>query len=80
MHIQQLHLAVSICARGRVLAVLPDYVARTYAGPGALRRLPLDIIPTTPFYAVRRSRLVDHDDADVVIDLVREHAREAAKK
>lgn len=55
MRIQLLTSNLEICRRGRFLTVLPDVTARPCVMAGELRRLPLDVVPTTALYAVRRT-------------------------
>ena len=50
----QMVVGVQVCREGGLLAVLPDVIARQAEG---LIRLPLDLIPPTPLYAVHRPGL-----------------------
>ena len=54
MVVEQLHVAVQACALDGMLAVLPDVIAAAYAGEGMLLRLPIDLIPPQPLYAISR--------------------------
>ena len=56
-HVTQLHLGMEICARGELLAVLPRVLAGAYAGPGTLRRLPVELPTGTALYLLRRQPL-----------------------
>lgn len=55
MVVEQLHVALQVCALDGLLAVLPDVVARDFRGEGSLVRLPVDLIPPRPLYAVSRT-------------------------
>lgn len=73
LYVQQLHVALAVCADGEYLAVFPDQVARTYSRSKELRRLPLDVLPPTRLYAVRRRQLTERDSMEVLIQTVRRH-------
>ena len=69
MHVDQMRLGVDICARGELLAVFPDSVARAH--PDAqLHRLPVDVLPTTDIFAAMRPALGRQNSAAMVIDAV----------
>jgi len=72
MHISEVRIAVDLCAAGELLALLPDFVARSLPDPKVLRRLPLDLFPTTTFYAVRRPALAPGGATERVIARIRE--------
>ncbi len=81
VQVPHLHLALSICAAGDVLAVVPDRVAAACPERGALRRLPVDLIPPIRLFAVRRRRLGRKDAVDLVIEAVqRHHCREGGDR
>jgi DNA-binding transcriptional LysR family regulator len=76
IYISEVRIAIDLCAAGELLAVLPDFVAPSYPDPKALRRLPLDLFPTTTFYAVRRPSLASGDLTERVIETIRLRLRE----
>ena len=66
--------AFEVCARGLLLAVLPDRAAAD-AGRGAkLRRLPVELVPPTPLYALRRESLGAPDASDAIVAALRAQA------
>lgn len=67
MIVEQLHVAVQVCAQDGLLAVLPDVVARDFRGDGSLIRLPIDIIPSQPLYAVSRKAAAEPKRIDLVL-------------
>lgn len=54
MVVSQMQLGVQVCASGDFLAILPDAVASSYRGEGALYRLPLDVVAPQPLHALTR--------------------------
>lgn len=60
-----MQLGVEACAEGIAVAVLPDGIARRR---GTLRRLPLDLIPSTPILAVTRLPLGHPTRADRALE------------
>jgi DNA-binding transcriptional LysR family regulator len=67
MVVEQLHVAVQACAVDGLLAILPDVVAREYRGDGALVRLPVDIVPPQPLYAISRRAAAEPKRIDIVL-------------
>ncbi len=70
MVVEQLHVAVQVCALDGMLAVLPDVVAREFRGEGSLVRLPVDVVPARPLYAVSRKAAAEPKRIDLVIRAV----------
>ena len=66
-------MALDVCAKGQALAVFPDEVVRTCTQRKMLRRLPVEVIDPVPLYVMRRTRLIEHDTTDAVIDVMRKH-------
>jgi DNA-binding transcriptional LysR family regulator len=52
LQVDQMRVGAEVCARGGLLAVLPDRLVDRLALP--LRRLPLEIVPEVPVFAVTR--------------------------
>ncbi len=70
MVVEQLHVAVQVCSQDGLLAVLPDVVARDFRGDGLLVRLPVDVIPSQPLYAVSRTAAAEPKRIDLVLRAV----------
>lgn len=63
-HVDQMRLGRTICARGRLLAVLPDVIASSSSAQEPLWRIPLEgLIPETNLFAVHRPVLGKNDRA-----------------
>ena len=60
-------VGVQVCREGGLLAVLPEVIATQASG---LIRLPLDLIPPTPLYAVFRPGLGQDDRTSRVLAAV----------
>lgn len=71
IRLAQLQLGVELCAAGACLAVLPDPVARKWAGPGRLRRLPFEGFAASALYAVYREPLGTTGKTDLALAAVR---------
>ena len=69
-------LAVQICAQGELLALLPDPLARSWAGEGMLRRLPLEVAPPRGIYAVHRELPGPQGPTAALVDLARAMLRQ----
>ena len=67
MVVEQLHVAAQVCAQDGLLAVLPDVVARDFRGDGSLVRLPIDVVPSQPLYALSRSASAEPKRIELVI-------------
>ncbi len=67
MVVEQLHVALEVCALDGLLAVLPDLVARNFRGEGSLVRLPVEIIPPRPLYAVSRTVAAEPQRIDLLL-------------
>lgn len=67
--------ALDACARGDVLAVLPDPIARRHR----LRRLPVELDATTTMCLVYRPALPLRGRIDLVLDALRDAARRARR-
>ena len=63
----QMMVGVQVCREGGLLAVLPEVIATQASG---LIRLPLDLIPPTPLYAVFRPGLGQDDRTSRVLAAV----------
>ncbi len=50
---------VEACASGELLAVLPELLVPSFASGSTLRRLPLDVVPHSAIYAMKRAPIVD---------------------
>jgi len=72
LHVDQMRVGLEVCARGNLLAVLPDVIARSL-GRDTLRRLPLDLIPPAHLFATHRPRLEFESRADAVVAAVQQH-------
>lgn len=66
LRVDALFLGMQVCARGELLALLPDDVVTTSSLAGTLRRLPLDVPVEAPLYLVRRPSL----SSDSLIEMV----------
>ena len=73
--ITSLSPAVELCARSRLLALLPDAVAQQRDD---LHRLPLEPLATTPIFAAFRRPLGGRDRVTVVLELIRAAADDGA--
>ncbi len=71
MYVNDVRVAVDACVAGRVLAVLPDFVAGSLA-EGALQRLSHDVVPATTYYALRLPRIRERDLRHRFLDRMRE--------
>ncbi len=68
MCVDQMRIGCEVCARGDLLAVLPDAVAAGWGS--ALRRLSVPAIPDTQLFAVLRPHLGFRSRADAVAEAV----------
>lgn len=75
-----LQFGIEVCIEGRHLAVLPDLLAVPYAEAGTLRRIDLDVIPLTPFFATHRKTLKTRGRAEILVDAVLAVAADAPAK
>ena len=75
MHLTRLQAAVDACADGHLLAALPDYAVSAYANQKALRRLPIDVVPSTTYYAVQREMLVPGTITETIINAFKEQVK-----
>lgn len=78
MFVNDVRVAVDACVAGRVLAVLPDFVAASLP-EGALRRLPHDIVPATTYYALRLPRIRARDVRHRFLDRMRDRLAASAR-
>jgi DNA-binding transcriptional LysR family regulator len=69
MRVDQMRVGCEVCASGALLAVLPDVIARSFA----LRRLPLELIPSRQLFATHRPPLEFETRADAVVAAVQRH-------
>ncbi len=61
---KEMQVGIGSCLSGSLLAVLPNVVAKAHE---SLWRIPLDIIPQTSFYAMRRSLVGDQNATSVLL-------------
>lgn len=73
--VSQMWTGLEVCARGELLAVLPDVVAGSALHRERLFRLPLDVVPPTELFALHRATLGEGGRAEAVTQAV---ARELA--
>lgn len=71
VYVQHIIVALALCARGGCLAVFPDCVVESDPRARDLSKLPLDVIPPTRLWAMRRRRLAETDPASLALDAVR---------
>jgi DNA-binding transcriptional LysR family regulator len=69
-HVDRVRLGCEACLTRPLLAVLPDLLAEQI-GRGALRRLPVELIPAAPVYAFLRPPIPEQTPAEVVLEAVR---------
>jgi len=67
VHVDRMRLGCEACLAMPLLAVLPDPVAERI-GRGELRRLPIDVVPAAPVYAVLRPPIAQITAAEVLLD------------
>jgi len=60
-------IVLAACHSGEMLAVSPDVVAEPWSGSGRLRRLPVDVVPDTPLYGVRRPTIAKESCAELIL-------------
>lgn len=70
VQVDRMRLGCEACLAKPLLAVLPDLVAER-VGRGELRRLPIDVVPAAPVFAVLRPPIAEVTAAEVVLDAVR---------
>lgn len=70
VHVDRMRLGCEACLARPLLGVFPDLVAEQ-VGRGELRRLPIDVVPEAPVFAVLRSPIAEVTAAEVVLDAVR---------
>ncbi|MEM7165776.1 MAG: LysR family transcriptional regulator [Planctomycetota bacterium] len=71
LRVHQLSLAMQVCARGQLLGVFPDAAVARSAMAESLQRVPFDVLPALPAYAVRRADVADQMPAQRLLELVR---------
>jgi DNA-binding transcriptional LysR family regulator len=65
-------VVAEVCAKGELLAALPDVVAARHRAAGLeLRRLPLEVVRPTEVYAVWREQLDTPGRAEALVEAVR---------
>lgn len=57
LYSQVLEGGIEPCEEGELLAVFPDELVSTFPRGAALRRLPVDIVPSTALFGMRRTRV-----------------------
>lgn len=65
-----LQVGLEVCRAGQHLAVLPDRIAAADVARGELRKLDIDVVPPTPFFAIRRPPLQAKNPADLLLERV----------
>jgi DNA-binding transcriptional LysR family regulator len=70
MHVERLQSAVESTAFGGLLSILPDHVAAPYTDRGVLHRIPLDTLPGTQFFTVRRRKMTAQDRSHRVLEFL----------
>ena len=70
IQVADLQVGVEVCRAGAHLAVLPDRIAQIEVERGTMRRLDLDLLPPTPFFATHRPSLGSKGPAEVMIAAV----------
>jgi DNA-binding transcriptional LysR family regulator len=68
IQVDQMRVGAEVCARGDLLAVLPDRLVDRLALP--LHRLPLEIIPDVPVFVVTRTNSGTRSRVSVVLDAI----------
>lgn len=63
-----LQVGVEVCRAGRHLAVLPDGIAKPEVKHGELKRIAIEVIPPTPFFACHRRSTGTHSPAEALVD------------
>lgn len=76
MFADRMQLGAEICSHGRLLAVLPDGVARQWGD--RLFRLPIDLVTPTELFAMTRPELMQGTRAKAIVDAVRKRIVGAA--
>ncbi len=71
LRVTQLAFAIEACATGSLLAYLPDLTVGTAPNGAKLRRLPIDVAPPVPLYAVTRERLLPATPLEAIVSAVR---------
>ncbi len=73
MHVERLQSAVESTAFGGLLSILPDHVAAPYTDRGVLHRVPLDTLPGTQFFTVRRRKMTAQDRSHRVLEFLQRY-------
>lgn len=75
VYVDQMRVGGELCLSAPVLAVLPDPVAASI-GHGRLRRLPIDVVPSTPVFATLRPCLGRPSRAELLLAEVQVQLRQ----
>lgn len=73
LRVHQLSLAMDLCARGYFLGVFPVGAVTESVYREVLHRLPVDLVPALPAYAVRRVDVAEGMPAARLLERVRNH-------
>lgn len=73
MVVERLQSAVESTAFGGLLSILPDHVAAPYTERGVLHRIPVDVLPGTEFFTVRRKQVTSQDRSVRVLDFLKSY-------
>ena len=80
VEVSELQVGVDVCRAGQHLAVLPDGIAQPEIKRGDLARLPIDLIPDTPFFACHRRTTGRRGFAEPVVDAVLEILQKRSRR
>ena len=78
IQVDQMRVGAEVCARGELLAVLPDRLVERLALP--LHRLPLEIIPEMPVFVVTRTNSGTRSRVSVVLEAIMARMRASATR
>ncbi len=80
LRLPALQPAIAVCASGQLLALLPDVSAAQAAREHVLRRLPSEVVPPSPLFAVRRRPSGEIDRASAFVTELRAGVQEMLRK
>lgn len=72
LYVGRLQAAVEAAAFGGLLASLPDHVAAPHCERELIWRVPVDLVPGTVFYVVRREPVMESDRNAIIAKFLRE--------
>ena len=73
LYVSRLQAAVEAAAFGGMLASLPDHVAEPYRERELLWRIPVDLVPGTAFYMMRRVPVMEADRNSIIATFLHEN-------